>query len=160
MKELIRNKFAALILVTMLADVVAAIIGASEVFVVIILCVCIVLAIILCACKVLAIIHDILGRKQESQQEEEEPSDLDGFFKKGGVAYRWNKGDKDKEKCYSMDTLFDGKKTDYVELWLGNKRYFIKDMKEGIGNETDSFLHKSEKEDEKFFDNLSNDRLI
>lgn len=150
MKELIRNKFAALILVTMLADVVAAIIGASEVFVVIILCVCI----------VLAIIHDILGRKQESQQEEEEPLDLDGFFKKGGVAYRWNKGDKDKEKCYSMDTLFDGKKTDYVELWLGNKRYFIKDMKEGIGNETDSFLHKSEKEDEKFFDNLSNDRLI
>lgn len=150
MKELIRNKFAALILVTMLADVVAAIIGASEVFVVIILCVCI----------VLAIIHDILGRKQESQQEEEEPLDLDGFFKKGGVAYRWNKGDTDKEKCYSMDTLFDGKKTDYVELWLGNKRYFIKDMKEGIGNETDSFLHKSEKEDEKFFDNLSNDRLI
>lgn len=150
MKELIRNKFAALILVTMLADVVAAIIGASEVFVVIILCVCI----------VLAIIHDILGRKQEPQQEEEEPLDLDGFFKKGGVAYRWNKGDKDKEKCYSMDTLFDGKKTDYVELWLGNKRYFIKDMKEGIGNETDSFLHKSEKEDEKFFDNLSNDRLI
>lgn len=150
MKELIRNKFAALILVTMLADVVAAIIGASEVFVVIILCVCI----------VLVIIHDILGRKQESQQEEEEPLDLDGFFKKGGVAYRWNKGDKDKEKCYSMDTLFDGKKTDYVELWLGNKRYFIKDMKEGIGNETDSFLHKSEKEDEKFFDNLSNDRLI
>ena len=150
MKELIRNKFAALILVTMLADVVAAIIGASEVFVVIILCVCI----------VLAIIHDILGRKQESQQEEEEPLDLDGFFKKGGVAYRWNKGDKDKEKCYSMDTLFDGKKTDYVELWLGNKRYFIKDMKEGIGNETDSFLHKSEKEDEKLFDNLSNDRLI
>lgn len=150
MKELIRNKFAALILVTMLADVVAAIIGASEVFVVIILCVCI----------VLAIIHDILGRKQESQQEEEEPLDLDGFFKKGGVAYRWNKGDKDKEKCYSMDTLFDGKKTDYVELWLGNKRYFIKDMKEGIGNETDSFLHKSEKEDKKFFDNLSNDRLI
>lgn len=150
MKELIRNKFAALILVTMLADVVAAIIGASEVFVVIILCVCI----------VLAIIHDILGRKQESQQEEEEPLDLDGFFKKGGVAYRWNKGDKDKEKCYSMDTLFDGKKTDYVELWLGNKRYFIKDMKEEIGNETDSFLHKSEKEDEKFFDNLSNDRLF
>lgn len=152
MNELIRNKFAfaALILVTMLADVVAAIIGASEVFVVI----------ILCACIVLVIIHDILGRKQESQQEEEEPLDLDGFFKKGGVAYRWNKGDKDKEKCYSIDTLFDGKKTDYVELWLGNKRYFIKDMKEGMGNETDAFLHKSGKEDEKFFDNLSNDRVI
>lgn len=152
MKELIRNKFAfsALILGTMLADVVAAILGASEVFVVI----------ILCACIVMVIIHDILGRKQEPQQEEEEPLDLDGFFKKGGVAYRWNKGDKDKEKCYSIDTLFDGKKTDYVELWLGNKRYFIKDMKEGMGNDTDSFLHKSEKEDEKFFDNLSNDRII
>lgn len=152
MKELIRNKFAfaALILGTMLADVVAAILGVSEVLVVIVLCVCI----------VMVIIHDILGRKQEPQQEEEEPLDLDGFFKKGGVAYRWNKGDKDKEKCYSIDTLFDGKKTDYVELWLGNKRYFIKDMKEGMGNETDSFLHKSEKEDEKFFDNLSNDRLI
>lgn len=134
----------------MLADVVAAILGVSEVFVVIILCVCI----------VMVIIHDILGRKQEPQQEEEEPLDLDGFFKKGGVAYRWNKGDKDKEKCYSIDTLFDGKKTDYVELWLGNKRYFIKDMKEGMGNDTDSFLHKSEKEDEKFFDNLSNDRII
>lgn len=152
MKELIRNKFAfaALILGTMLADVVAAILGVSEVLVVIVLCVCI----------VMVIIHNILGRKQEPQQEEEEPLDLDGFFKKGGVAYRWNKGDKDKEKCYSIDTLFDGKKTDYVELWLGNKRYFIKDMKEGMGNETDSFLHKSEKEDEKFFDNLSNDRLI
>lgn len=134
----------------MLADVAAAILGASEVLVVIILCVCI----------VMVIIHDILGRGQEPQQEEEESLDLDGFFKKGGVAYRWNKGDKDKEKCYSIDTLFDGKKTDYVELWLGNKRYFIKDMKEGMGNDTDSFLHKSEKEDEKFFDNLSNDRLI
>lgn len=134
----------------MLADVVAAILGASEVFVVI----------ILCGCIVMVIIHDILGRRQEPQQEEEESLDLDGFFKKGGVAYRWNKGDKEKEKCYSIDTLFDGKKTDYVELWLGNKRYFIKDMKEGMGNDTDSFLHKSEKEDEKFFDNLSNDRLI
>lgn len=149
---MINNKFAfaALILGTMLADVVAAILGASEVFVVI----------ILCACIVMVIIHDILGRKQEPQQEEEEPLDLDGFFRKGGVAYRWNKGDKDKEKCYSIDTLFDGKKTDYVELWIGNKRYFIKDMKEGMGNDTDSFLHKSEKEDEKFFDNLSNDRII
>lgn len=152
MKELTRNKFAfaALILGTMLVDVVAAILGASDVLVVI----------ILCACIVIVIIHDILGRKQEPQREEEESLDLDGFFKKGGVAYRWNKGDKDKEKCYSIDTLFDGKKTDYVELWLGNKRYFIKDMKEGMGSDTDSFLHKSEKEDEKFFDNLSNDRLI
>lgn len=152
MKELTRNKFAfaALILGTMLVDVVAAILGASDVLVVI----------ILCACIVMVIIHDILGRKQEPQRGEEESLDLDGFFKKGGVAYRWNKGDKDKEKCYSIDTLFDGKKTDYVELWLGNKRYFIKDMKEGMGSDTDSFLHKSEKEDEKFFDNLSNDRLI
>lgn len=152
MKELIKRKFAfaALILGAMLADVVAAILGVSEVFVVAILCVCI----------VMVVIHDIMGRKYDAEPQQEESLDLDGFFKKGGVAYRWNKGDKEREKCYSIDTLFDGKKTDYVELWLGNKRYFIKDMKEGIGNDTDSFLHKSEKEDEKFFDNLSNDRLI
>lgn len=152
MKELIKRKFAfaALILGAMLADVVAAILGVSEVFVVAILCVCI----------VMVVIHDIIGRKYDAEPQQEESLDLDGFFKKGGVAYRWNKGDKEREKCYSIDTLFDGKKTDYVELWLGNKRYFIKDMKEGMGNDTDSFLHKSEKEDEKFFDNLSNDRLI
>lgn len=152
MKELIKRKFAfaALILGAMLADVVAAILGVSEVFVVAILCVCI----------VMVVIHDIMGRKYDAEPQQEESLDLDGFFKKGGVAYRWNKGDKEREKCYSIDTLFDGKKTDYVELWLGNKRYFIKDMKEGMGNDTDSFLHKSEKEDEKFFDKLSNDRLI
>lgn len=135
----------------MLADVFAAILGVNEVVVVAILCVCI----------VMVVIHDIMGRKYAAEpQQEDESLDLDGFFKKGGVAYRWNKGDKEKEKCYSIDTLFDGKKTDYVELWLGNKRYFIKDMKEGMGNETDAFLHKSGKEDEKFFDNLSNDRVI
>lgn len=148
MKELIKRKFAfaALILGAMLADVFAAILGVNEVLVVAVLCVCI----------VMVVIHDIMGRQYDAEPQQEEPLNLDGFFEKGGVAYRWNKGDKEKDKCHSIDELFDGKKTDYVELWLGNKRYFIKEMLET----TDAFLHKSEKDDEKFFDNLSKDREI
>lgn len=124
MKELIRNKFAfaALILGTMLADVVAAIFGVSEVFVVIILCVCI----------VSVIAHDLLcrGKAEKPQEKEMDAIDLEDFFKKGGFAYRWNKGDKERKKCLTFESLLEGEETDYAELWLGNTRYYIKDTKD------------------------------
>lgn len=124
MKRLICNRFAfaLIILCVMTADIIAALLGMNECFVVAILCVCI----------VSVIAHDLLCReKTENRQEKEvDAMDLEDFFKKGGFAYRWNKGDKERRKCLTLESLLDGKKTDYAELWLGNTRYYIKDTKD------------------------------
>lgn len=126
-KKLAKNKFkfASAILVVMLANLLAAILGLNETIVVGIFCVCI-----------LSVLLDDLYvsvPNKESQQQDKPldlDMDLDSFFRKGGVAYRWNKGDKERKECYSIDKLFDGEKYDYVELWLGNNRYYIKDMED------------------------------
>lgn len=124
MKRLICNRFAfaLIILCVMSADIVAALLGMNECFVVAILCFCI----------VSVIAHDLLCRgKAESPQEKEmDAIDLEDFFKKGGFAYRWNKGDKERKKCLTLESLLDGDETDYAELWLGNTRYYIKDTKD------------------------------
>lgn len=124
MKRLICNRFAfaLLVLCIMSADVTAALLGMNETLVVIVLCVCI----------VSVVTHDLLCRaKAENHQEKEvDAIDLEDFFKKGGFAYRWNKGDKERKKCLTLDSLLDGEETDYAELWLGNTRYYIKDTKD------------------------------
>lgn len=124
MKGLVKNKFAFafIILGAMLADIAAALLGIDEILVVIVLCVCI----------ISVVAHDLLcrGKTENHQEKEVDAIDLEDFFKKGGFAYRWNKGDKERKKCLTLDSLLDGEKTDYAELWLGNTRYYIKDMKD------------------------------
>lgn len=114
--------FALVVLCVMFADVVVALLGMNEVLVVSILCICI----------VSVVAHDMLGgRKGEQRQEKKvDAIDLEDFFKKGGFAYRWNKGDKERRKCLTLESLLEGEKTDYAELWLGNTRYYIKGNKD------------------------------
>lgn len=123
MKRLIfdRFAFAFFILCVMFTDIVLALLGMDEILVVAILCVCV----------ALVIAHDLLERRNDKNPSEEtEVMDLEDFFKKGGFAYRWNKGDKERKKCLALESLLDGEETDYAELWLGNTRYYIKDTKD------------------------------